>query len=832
MEHPAHGKTFFLDRDIEPYPRKDLASKIALRGGSVVAVVDANLDCLVLAEERRSAPGRSQPERQAAKFGSKITTLYENGLHQLLAPSREEALKLLNGGRARAETWYDLQPRDGTGVVIDLTGADLSGRDLTEFQLRNCILTALKVAGATLDETGFEDPRQIDFRNIGSHEGMRIWTPEDCNFDGLDLPKFYHYGALLRCSFRGTKMPESRLWSTGTRDCDFSKADLTASDLSDWESTNLVAEKAILHRANLRNAHLPGARLVGCVLTDANLEDAKLPGVDLQRADLQRANLTRANLTGADLSHADLREANLAEADLSHVKVTGADFTGANLRGTRLDGINVRSVKGLTESAAPTRTAGAYLRQLVADLGKARSWDLTFTLVQPPAAPVRYELRGGDKRAGLFLIQHTPAGRVFTHPRTPDAALLDLASTHLEAVPQIDTILLRPLSLGRPLQQLAIRALCEAFGQPVPEVTAVRKAKKAASDSRGAVRDVFLAGLRQGRDAIARWNALPEDERLALGDFKGVDLSRCDLPGIDLQGINATSANFEKADLRGAKFYGANFRKANLRGADLRKANLTGTRFHETNAEGADLREAELYTAGLLRANLKSANLRGASLMRARLQGADLTGADLANVRLLETEYDADTRFPEGYVPDKGWKYTGTGPRPTPAGPVAAPKKKQTLDFPAFFAKLPGVAQASRIKNALKMLKAEKFRLYSETSLDKVIGVVRSQSSKERVYACRLTSAGQFECGTQNLRPCGGLQGKVCKHLLVLILGLTRAATLDPGAALQWLQLAARQRPTFDKEVMTATFLRYKGVTTGEVDWRPTETVPEDYYAL
>jgi hypothetical protein len=31
---------------------------------------------------------------------------------------------------------------------------------------------------------------------------------------------------------------------------------------------------------------------------------------------------------------------------------------------------------------------------------------------------------------------------------------------------------------------------------------------------------------------------------------------------------------------------------------------------------------------------------------------------------------------------------------------------------------------------------------------------------------------------------------------------------------------------------MSATFLRYKGAEAGEVDWRPTETIPEDYYTL
>ena len=28
------------------------------------------------------------------------------------------------------------------------------------------------------------------------------------------------------------------------------------------------------------------------------------------------------------------------------------------------------------------------------------------------------------------------------------------------------------------------------------------------------------------------------------------------------------------------------------------------------------------------------------------------------------------------------------------------------------------------------------------------------------------------------------------------------------------------------------TLLRYKGAQAGEIDWRPTETMPEDFYAM
>jgi hypothetical protein len=136
------------------------------------------------------------------------------------------------------------------------------------------------------------------------------------------------------------------------------------------------------------------------------------------------------------------------------------------------------------------------------------------------------------------------------------------------------------------------------------------------------------------------------------------------------------------------------------------------------------------------------------------------------------------------------------------------------------------------LDKALKMLKADRFKLFVEVKDDSVVGVVNSQTDKDLVYACRLADDGSFGCGTQNLKPCGGLQGSLCKHLLVLIVGLAKAGTLDPAKAYDWAETSRAQKPTLDKEAMSETFLRYKGAEAGEVDWRPTETIPEDYYAL
>src|SRR5205807_1830726 len=112
------------------------------------------------------------------------------------------------------------------------------------------------------------------------------------------------------------------------------------------------------------------------------------------------------------------------------------------------------------------------------------------------------------------------------------------------------------------------------------------------------------------------------------------------------------------------------------------------------------------------------------------------------------------------------------------------------------------------------------------------IGVIRSQSSTDRVYACTLCSDGSFSCGTQNLRVCGGLGGAICKHLLVLIVGLAKSGQVDLGRTYEWARASRSARPIFDKDEATALFLKYKGAEAGEIDWRPMETIPEDYHTF
>jgi len=175
------------------------------------------------------------------------------------------------------------------------------------------------------------------------------------------------------------------------------------------------------------------------------------------------------------------------------------------------------------------------------------------------------------------------------------------------------------------------------------------------------------------------------------------------------------------------------------------------------------------------------------------------------------------------------WAGKGTDPRlPKPK----ALKSKGPIDADKFLKRVEENTDAAKLAKALAMLKADRFKLYAQVTPEFLVGVVKSQSDPELVYSCRLNSDGSYACCTQNLNICGGLRGSLCKHLLVLIVGLSKAGDFDLAEVDSWIAASRAQKPALDKEAMSETFLRYKGAEAGEVDWRPTETIPEDYYAL
>jgi hypothetical protein len=333
-----------------------------------------------------------------------------------------------------------------------------------------------------------------------------------------------------------------------------------------------------------------------------------------------------------------------------------------------------------------------------------------------------------------------------------------------------------------------------------------------------ALREQLLRELRGGAEGVARWNARTAEERQAVGPLAGVDLSGAALAGVNLGGLDFHSARFDGATLARAWLLECNLSGASLCKASLDRAWCAGACFREANVQGASLAGANLRGCDCRKTDLGEANLTGATLDGADLCGANLSSSILKGASVARARYDAHTRFPSGFEPAEAMEWAGSGPPP--------------IAFDVFVKHLREEVDPKRLARALDMLKAERFQLYSLVEASSLCGVVKSQTDEGVVYSCRLERDGRFACCSQSLTPCLGLRNALCKHLLVLVVGLTRSRQIDPSVVSRWVKASHVHQPHLDPEAMSETFLRYKGAEAGEIDWRPTETIPEDYYAL
>jgi len=138
-----------------------------------------------------------------------------------------------------------------------------------------------------------------------------------------------------------------------------------------------------------------------------------------------------------------------------------------------------------------------------------------------------------------------------------------------------------------------------------------------------------------------------------------------------------------------------------------------------------------------------------------------------------------------------------------------------------------------RIEKAIRMYKKETNLLYIDKNNDSFKAVIKSQSHPDKLeYAVKLSSKGRFFCGTQNLRPCGGLRGKICKHIILALVAVIKSDQGTSDEMIKWVERTNLYVPHFNKDEATAIFLKYSNALTGMIEWRPVEVLPEDFFAF
>ena len=794
-----------------------------MEGAKLAKELTAQVDIALIAETGAFA-ARKKAEKLNSQEGAKIAILDEAALRPLFALSRDEAHALLCGGKSTRLRLVKRWEMSGK-PPLDFTGCDFRGVKFYDATYRADGLFCDRVC----------DFRGADFREARFSESTSFTCPiQGARFDGATLKQaaFGKDGASFEgCSFVGAEMPSAELH--GAKSCDFRRANLEEAEFhGDIEECSFAsADLSQARGGDYRGP--PPVHFTNCDFTESRMASAKFFEAVFEDCDLQKADLAGAVLAGAllgrvDLRGANLRGANLAEAELGEVLLDGADLTGANIKGWKLTRTKIKGVKGI--GADEARLRGSIGSAVGAFVSAAKQFEM---------GRVEVPVVVGDDLVDLAIFwypQHSVAYGPGEHCN------IEFARQSIEEVligsaarwpGDIRLLKMEVNAKGAnrkqklELLELARAAWCEAFGQELPDEAS--RSKTAATKL-----DEYLGWLRGGPAGIKKWNArrgkseTPE-KHWEVTDFSGADLSGIDARGVFLLAMKWRRTNWSKADLRKAKLERGDFTGADFRESQLGEIIGWNAQFERADFTGANLAKADIRDAKLPGAKLIDANLREAILDCCNLRGTDFTGADLRKGRFHHAAFNEATIWPKGFaIPDDAlWHGRGRDPRlgvasataPPPAGSLELKGLIMQLDRAGFWAKR---------SKALSMLKKGRCQLYSVIEDAEVAGVVRSQAEKERVYACRLRSDGAFCCCTSNLRPCSGMQGSVCKHLLALIVGLVKKDQLDAALAHHWVVASQSHSASLDKEAMSELFLKYQGAEAGEIDWRPTETLPEE----
>jgi len=223
--------------------------------------------------------------------GSYLSIRNHQGRYQKLSAAQidqiclkhERFLKSKPGGQRASFAW------------TDVTGMDISGRNLADADFTAAIMCEVNLTAAILDHSSFYC---ADLQNARLERA-----------------------SLVRSDMRGASLRGANLFMADLTDSDLREGSLALPDkqmgLSLLDIEKLRTE---VEGVNLRGANLSRSKLSGIQGIKADFTDAVMHQVRLQRANLKQAILTNADLAGADLSGADLSGANLTDAVLVGAK--------------------------------------------------------------------------------------------------------------------------------------------------------------------------------------------------------------------------------------------------------------------------------------------------------------------------------------------------------------------------------------------------------------------------------------------------------------------------------------------------------------------------------
>ncbi len=826
------------------------------RKGKLTTKVDKDLDILFVGSGRKTKLQTAAEKLNAA--GEALIEIFDRLQDLIVVPNEDVPgyLKdpiLLSGleNLSDENSFYCDWSQDG----IDFSGATIGpveGENSLEICFEDCCFDKAKFRNirlgryddafinCTFQGTQFSSAvlkglKNSELENVKG-DLLELYYPVATSVKGMAVKELVVNNA-YQCQFSDLKV--GKFSGTSIGDHKLTESDFESCKFGAFESESPVFEKSTFNKVEFGQIRVEKTWLaVKCKFKDCKFKSAEVESLGFVDCELENCSFEGFESKVINFGGSKIKNCKFSKPAISILCATSAQlsqFIGVDKKARVFSKESHPKLDELAKTLDQTERYsislnGTYDQKKIVELQCEKEYRIKYSFVDP-----KYSKKHVGEREVKEIdrwFKQTEYGEIFSGLIWLFAASkitdLNLGSLKVKCSKC-------PLK-SKAMKELIIATFYECMGDTPKSEAEIKAAQKEADQKSTATKKAVKAELAAGN--VKSLNKRPHSELLLASPlrkskFSGVDLSKAKLDGMDFRGSDFSGANLSKAQLKNADLMKANFTGANLEGANLIGAELREVNFTNANLTGAKISNVTLYQAKMDGANLTNAVLGTSSRNYSFLDVVDFSKATMKGTKLDHCTYSEKTRFPKSLTDAQkkklNWQGQGLPPEERQNKKKPAGGK---LDFNQFVERLKETTDLSRLKKSLKMLKADSFDLFCEVEDDHVVGVVKSQSDSKLVYSCTLNSMGDFACCTQNLNACGGLRGAICKHILVLVLGLAKSGDLDPTVVDDWVNDSKLRSPELDKDRMGEVLLKYKGAEAGEIDWRPTETVPEDFLAF
>jgi len=193
-----------------------------------------------------------------------------------------------------------------------------------------------------------------------------------------------------------------------------------------------------------------------------------------------------------------------------------------------------------------------------------------------------------------------------------------------------------------------------------------------------------------------------------------------------------------------------------------------------------------------------------------------------------------------GYIDDSvlGSGPGGTTPRPRPRSTRRkvywGASYHEVADTPieAIFGQLSEKTRR-KVARAIDMLRSQQNMLHIKSSDHAVNAIVKSQTDEDIEYATCIGEDGRYYCVSNTLDACLGMQGTICKHIILTVLAAAKDGRVPREVLSSWIQATLDNEAVIDPDEATTMFCECKnGPLELGKGWRDVTILPEDLVAF